>query len=165
MALVGTKDIAGTEVEVHATLYGAWRIFLDDEVIGTGDNVEAALSQARRKLARNKVKVKVPFRMPDGRRGVAHGIHAKTRDVLTRVEGESEQLSSYARVLRDDIPDFEMERYRMLVAKANDAQREANKIADEYKLDLGKTVREEIERAAAQASLEEAQAVNEAAES
>ena len=80
--------ISGVEVEVWARMGGVydaeWQIEKpgeDGERLGSGETLKQAKAQARTKLAKRKVKVEVPFRLLNGRRGIATGIHSGNGNV------------------------------------------------------------------------------------
>src|SRR4051794_26364147 len=85
MPKVGTAQILGTEVEVHANSIGIWRIELEGQSLGSGDSLDKAIAQARQKMNLSRVDVSVPFYTMDGKKGVATKIHGKTQNVMARV--------------------------------------------------------------------------------
>jgi hypothetical protein len=107
MALVGTKEISGTEYEIHASREGAWTIkepdFTDAEgklvkssVIGYGDTLDKAVQHVRQTLSRRSVKVNVPFLDEEGNELVATGIHSRNKTLLYRDKrGKSQNGSQY----------------------------------------------------------------------
>src|SRR5262245_429747 len=93
MTLIAKDKIAGNDVDIHANSTGRWYIYEPDTesgALGSGETLEQAKNQARATLAKQKVKVEVKFVDRTGKRGIAHGIHAKSRDTLVRwSNGES----------------------------------------------------------------------------
>lgn len=145
MALIGTKDINGQEVEIHAGSSGTWRIRLDDQDIGSGETLDAATAKARNAINKRKVKVEVRFVTPLGERGVATGFHGGTGKVLTRIGDQAAQVERYAKALRDDIPD---EKVQAMVSKRAQARRlmaDADEIQKEYALNLAQAVEKAID--------------------
>src|SRR4051812_7365622 len=102
MVKVGTQKILDTTVEIHADSYGRWSVMSDDKRIGSGASLEAAIAQARKQLNMSRIDVSVRFYTADGKKGVATKIHAKTRNVMTRVAGKSEQLDPNTSVFSPD---------------------------------------------------------------
>lgn len=158
MALVKSDyRIADNEVEIHAYPNGNWGITLGDEDIGYADTLEKAIARARTALAKQKVKVSVPFVTQDGERGIAHGLHAKTGKVLARVNDKPIDLG-YKQPLRADIPQDVLDRYLELTETADAAYNEAKVIEREYRLDLSTAVRKAVADAAERAVAGETEA-------
>src|SRR5580765_3674997 len=103
MAFIGMKEINGEQYEIHAGKYGEWSIHApkqegDDKPtisLGAGDTLHKAVANARVAINKTKVKLKIHFITLDGERGVATGKHARTRQILTTIEGKKEHLDSW----------------------------------------------------------------------
>jgi len=149
MVLVDTKEINGTECEIHASGYGAWLIKLDGETIGQSDaSLNAAVANARNSLNKTRAKVSVPFRTTSGKRGVAHGIHGKSRKVLARMDtGEAQHFDTYNRtILQSDTPDEVVQRLMAIDTESKNLEAERRKLMNKWQLDLSNTVRREIDQ-------------------
>lgn len=144
---IGERKITGTTVEIHAQPHlGKWVIRLPPAskgetatTLGYDEMLENALGQARAKLAKAKVKVEVPFVTRDGRRGSAYGRHAGNRDVLVRIDGQAERISS-ERVLKPDTPERVTARLVEIEETARAGQRERRQLEREWALDLDAVV-------------------------
>ncbi len=146
---IGTQTIAGQSVEIHASTQGRWSITMPDtedrSSLGSGETLEAAIEQARRAIAKRKVRVEVPFITLTGDKGVATGRHAANRDILVRIGEKAERLDDYARALQPDTPAEELTKLTAAKATEKQAQREQRRIENEYKLELGRAVDAAIE--------------------
>jgi predicted nucleotidyltransferase len=151
MAKVGVDTILDTRVEIWATNGGTWQICMPGEedkqgmVLGHGDTLDRAVTNARVQINKNKVKLHIDFVNTDGKRGYATGVHGRTRKILTVIQGEKVHLDNYATVFRADMPNEEIEHMHKIdegIAKLQAARRE---IVAEWKFDLGKAVTEAIE--------------------
>jgi len=151
MPLLGTKEILGTEVEVHADKYGTFRINDGDKVIGSGDTLDAAVTKARQELNKRKVKVEVHFKTRAGENGVATGFHGRNHTVLARVDGEAHAFepSSARRMFPADMPKAKLQRYLTLQEQQSTLKREINEIEREFEFDLWSAVTRAIDAAVA----------------
>ena len=157
MALVGTKELAGVPVEFHVGMSGGWAVYepavegedtpLHQRHIAGGDTVEKAEANARNELAKRKVKVAVNFFTEEGEPGIAHGKHARTRKLLVRINGESQQIDSYRSVLRADTPKDVVEHLAEIREEQSKLRSEEFAIKKEWKMDLSKAVDEAIKAA------------------
>jgi hypothetical protein len=142
---IGTQTIAGQSVEIHASTQGRWSITMPDtedrSSLGSGETLEAAIEQARRAIAKRKVR----FITLTGDKGVATGRHAANRDILVRIGEKAERLDDYARALQPDTPAEELTKLTAAKATEKQAQREQRRIENEYKLELGRAVDAAIE--------------------
>jgi hypothetical protein len=151
MPLLGTKEILGTEVEVHADKYGTFRINDGDKVIGSGDTLDAAVTKARQELNKRKVKVEVHFMTRDGKRGVATGFHGRNHTVLTRVGGEAQAFepTSARRMFPPDMPKAKIQRYLTLKEQEKQIRADINAIDREFEFDLWSATTKAIDAAVA----------------
>ena len=156
MALVGMKEINGEKYEIHAGQYGEWSIKPpqqegDDKppvTLGAGDTLDKAVANARVAINKGKVKLKIHFITLAGERGVATGKHARTRQILTTIEGKKEHLDSWrVKVLRPDTPQSELDRLAEIAVKISKLQKEQGEIISEYSFDLTKEVDKQIAEA------------------
>lgn len=152
MAAVGRVTLGGTEVEVHASTSGRWRIHtIENEGLGIrlgdAETLEKAEAQARTVLSKMKVKVDVPFFDEDGRRGVAYGRHAGHGNVLARVDGEAVTLNPrrYSNgILAGDTPAHVLARIKALQESIHADKRELNMLRERHGLDLVQAVADAI---------------------
>lgn len=147
-----TREISGHEVEVFAITSpgnsysdGRWSVCLKSkdgttgEEIGRAESLDKAISQARTKLAKKKVKVEVPFRLRSGKRGVATGIHGGTGNVTARIEQWSgrmdpEQLQARDQVFKAETPDSVFDRLNAIRDETNRLHDEQREIENEWNL-------------------------------
>jgi hypothetical protein len=153
MPHVGFKEIAGEKYEVHASPYGRWAIIEKDddgnatELGGSDKSLDAAVANARVELNKRKVTLAIHFKTLEGGRGIATGIHGKTRKVLTRVDGKAQQMDRYAKTLKPDTPMTVIKRYKDLVAEGNRIEAEKREIIKKWTFDLDAEVRRQIKEA------------------
>lgn len=151
MPVVGTETLASREVEIHANRFGRWSIKpVGDEstTLGFGDTLEAAKDEARRKLAKAKVKVSVPFYNIDGRHGIAYGIHAGNGDALVRYDdGETDRIkySNSRDLLKDSTPPDVLTRIAEIDKLDDTMKRERYRLMQEHAIDLKVAVQRAIE--------------------
>lgn len=116
----------------------------DEEVVVARANMyDDVIAGARQKISRSKVRVRVEFFTPEGRPGVATGIHAGSSRVVARIDGgASEQLGGYSSrtYLRGDTPPEKLDELRQL--RQDIAAREARlrAITREFGMDLHSVV-------------------------
>lgn len=148
MALLGTREVNGVELELHANVQGTfWLREPDGEEMGRGDTLDQAVQQARTEINRRKVKVEVPFVTLKGERGIATGRHGGHGKVLARVNGKATTLDTYAAVLRGDTPPevvAEIKRHQQAMAAARAAE---FKLRQQWEIRLGHAVDKAIEEA------------------
>jgi hypothetical protein len=149
MTMVGTKEILGTEVEVHADKYGTFRLVEGDKTIGSGDTLDQAVTKARQELNKRKVKVEVHFKTRTGESGVATGFHGRNSTVLTRVNGEAKayEVASARRMFPPDMPKAKLQRYLTLKEQEKTLRTEINAIEREFDYDLYTAVQKAIDTA------------------
>jgi len=149
MTLITTKEVLGTEVEIHVDKFGSFRVMEDDRALGHGDTLDAAIAKARVELNKRKVKVEVPFLTRAGENGVATGFHARNRTVLTRVDGESHAFEpmSARRMFPPDMPKAKLQRYLTLREQESTIKREINEIEREFEYDVYGAVTRAIDAA------------------
>lgn len=149
MTLIATKEVLGTEVEIHVDRYGSFRIMDDDKALGHGDTLDAAIAKARAELNKRKVKVEVPFLTRAGEKSVATGFHARNKSVLTRVEGEAHAFEpmSARRMFPPDMPKDKLQRYLTLQEQQSKIKREINEIEREFEYDVYGAVTKAIDAA------------------
>lgn len=137
-----TETISGSEVaiEVTATGYFELRVVGQDDRLAGGYTLDHAISEARGRLNKQRRKVKVPFRAPDGTPGVANGIHASTHRILARLNGKAEQYGRYDKVLKPDLPDSEVDRLREMRETWKSLNREIRNFERDNGLDLYEAV-------------------------
>lgn len=123
-----------------------------DERIGYGDSVELAVTSARQNLAKNKIKVKVPFITYSGRKGYATGLHATTGKSLVRIPSargieKAEQWEGMEqRVFKLDIPENKLKEYQHLTKKIAEFKSQMQLIESDYGIYLPIAIRAEIAR-------------------
>lgn len=150
MSFVCTKNLGGTDVDIHAGAHGHWTIYLkgttDGASLGHGPQLEGAEDEARRKIAKGKVKVNVPFYNIDGRHGIAHSIHAGNGDALVRYDGgEADRVGYGSRELvKGDTPEEVRLRIVRIDEDTSALNRERKDLMDRWSIDLRKAVNEAI---------------------
>src|SRR4051812_4135534 len=149
MAKVGTTDVLGTTVEIHADVYGNWSIHTEgnERKLGGGPTLEAATAQARRNLNLERVDVSVRFYTLDGKKGVATKIHGKNGNILTRIGGKAEQIEPHSQVFKPDTPNSVRARYTEISKETRELRVEQREIERKYLFALGRKVREELDAA------------------
>jgi hypothetical protein len=136
------------EIDVNATGYFVLREKGVDGPLGRADTLEKAITQAKAKLAKAKVRVHVPFYDLNGESGVATGIHGGHGGVTAKVGGTPVVLSTgRTRVIRADIPVDKLKRLMELRQQIWDAQREVGNIEAEFAFDVRKAVEAAIAEA------------------
>jgi hypothetical protein len=147
-------EIAGVLVRVDVNRSGRFYIVEaaaeDHQTLGLGDTLEEAKNNARREIAKRKVKVEVPFRTMKGERGVATGRRAGSRKIQAKFTDEitgrthSEQLDGYHDVLRSDTPDEAILQYKEYQQQRNEIYSKERALLDQWKLHLGQAVDEAV---------------------
>lgn len=153
--LVGTREINGKEVEIHASHHGAWSIRLVGVEGSAGhlatdtDSLDKAINKARLAIKKQEVEVAVPFKTLDGKQGIARGRHAKSRDkLLVTIGGKKESFSSYGRVLKHDTPKEVIEHLKELDDEETRIGREKREIMTKWSLKLDTAVDTAVREAA-----------------
>jgi hypothetical protein len=154
MALLGTREINNIECEVHAAVNGSWTIYrtgdapTNERFLGNDEkSLDNAVNKARQTIKRQQVKVTVPFRMPDGRKGVANGKHARGSKILTTIGSEKPQLDPYTKVLKADTPNDVIQHLKDLGEEKKKLDSEERALLKEWQLNLGNAVEDAIREA------------------
>jgi hypothetical protein len=156
----GVMTVRGRKFEVLATDASTWRAYLNGNRIEAADRekLKAKLMSATKIAAQS---VSVPFirratsRYAHGRdirRGTATGVHSGNGNLLvTWDNGDKEQFTPQygVTVLR---PDADPGEWQRLVDAQRDAEKALATFESEHRLDLGKMVRAEMEKAAGASS-------------
>lgn len=162
MTLVGTKEILGGSYEVHTSARdGEFRIIEPaveeggrSATLGSAQTLAGAVAKARAELKKRDVKVSVPFRLADGRKGTATGFHARNNTILVVYEDGSKDALSYGgrEAFKPDMPEDKVQRLAEIVEQERTLATEKRAIETAYKMDmgLGWHVKQAIERAAAE---------------
>jgi len=145
MPRVGTQKILGTEVEIHANNSGFWTIMLGDKKIGGGSTLDKAITQARQTLNLSRTDVSYPFFTAQGHKGVATKIHAKTGNVMARINGKSVQVEPRSNVFKGDTPKAKRERYEEINQEMRSLRTEQRKIEQEHMVMLAIEVKKAID--------------------
>jgi hypothetical protein len=144
MSKLGTITIMGEEVVVDADVNGSFWLYIEHpseeeggrprtDHLGRGDSLEAAKRQARTALSKRRVEVAVPFRMSDGRRGVAIKRNLRTRGVIVEIDGERDELApNSGSVLKEDAPDNVIEELKLREGRIRADQAVVNTIYKEW---------------------------------
>lgn len=151
-----TAWIVGIEVQIHITERGRFSAaMIDGTPLGSGYSLDDVIATARTNLAKQKVRVSIPFFTKAGERGEATGIHASNGAILARIDGEAAQLSGYneLRVLPVDMPAEKLDRYTELRAQVSRANAEMKLIEEGFQFNLGDAVKREVEAKAKEAAL------------
>ena len=154
-AQVGTREINNVECEIFASDSGTWTIYRAGEgerneryLAGGDSTLDATVNKARMEIKKQQVKVAVPFKMIDGKRGVAHGRHARSRNkILTKIGNKSEQLDYHTQTLKHDTPKEVIDHMRELRVEQEKLSREHRELYNEWKIDLGNAVDAAIKEA------------------
>jgi hypothetical protein len=99
------------------------------KLLASGETLEAAKRTASAKLARRKVRVRVPFRTLRGGTAVATGYHATSGKVVT-TNGEHQYPQTV--VFPDDVPQDVLDRYAELHRQAHVTERAVRAIEREH---------------------------------
>lgn len=167
-------DILATPCEVHVSTRGYFTVYLrghaDDEgakPLASEATFDAAVEKAKPQVRQRKTKVAVAYydlsRSYDQAKalgeqstwvwtsGLATGIHAGTGNVLAAVNGKSEQLSSYRRIMlyRGDMPKEVRQQIVELRTQADAVSDQMKKLNDEWQFDIAEAVQAAIAEAAA----------------
>ena len=148
MALIGTRDINNVEVEIHASPHGSWSIMQPAEgeeraipLSGAHDTLDKAITSARQEIKRRQVKVAVAFKTREGKRGIATGRHARSRDkILTEVQGKKVHYGYREQAFKPDMPNSEIDHLNELADEEAKLRKEQREIIEKWKMDLGKAV-------------------------
>jgi hypothetical protein len=142
---VGGRQINGMDTEVHADADGNFSIQIDGKSVGRGTTLEAAVTQARNAINRDKTTVNVEFiTKTGGERGVATGFHSRNRTTMARIAGgKSEQLDYQYRAFSPDIPQAKLDRFFEIQTTLNTLKAEQQAIVKEYEI----TLREQVQQA------------------
>lgn len=148
MPKVGIREINNVQVEIHASPSGGWTIMQPAEneeeramALGSGDTLDKAVTAARNEIKRRQIKVAVPFKTREGKRGVASGRHARSRDkILTEVQGEKIHIGYRETVFKPDMPKEEIEHLNELGDEEAKLRAEQREIIKKWSFDLGKAV-------------------------
>lgn len=143
---VGGRQINGMDTEVHADADGNFYIQIDGKSIGSGTTLDAAVTQARNAINRDKTTVNVEFiTKTGGERGVATGFHSRNRTTMARIAGgKSEQLDYNYKAFRADIPKAKLDRWFKIQDTLNALKTEQQAIAKEYEITLRESVQQAI---------------------
>ena len=154
MPKVGVKEILGEEYEVHASPYGRYSIHMPADEdgkaqeLGAGETLDKAIANARIRINQQRVDVNVLFYdTQSGKRGTATKIHGKTRNVMARVGGESQQISPSTMVFKGDTPKMARDKYLKLRDEARKLTVEMHKITDAHTVRIGEVVNAAIKQA------------------
>lgn len=158
MALVGTREINNVVTEIHANQHGGWTIQLpaDDEgkhgrALGShASSFEAAVNLARAEIKKRQVKVRVPFKTREGKKGYAHSRHARSTDkILTVLEdGTKEQFGYREQVFKADTPKSVIDHLNDIDEETSKLRAEKGALVQEWSLDLAKALDEAITKKA-----------------
>lgn len=107
------------------------------KLLSAGGTLEAAKRAASAKLARRKVRVRVPFRTLRGGTAVATGYHATSGKVVTT---NGEHQYPHTVVFPDDVPQDVLDRYAELHRQAHVIEQAQATIEREYTTTLGALV-------------------------
>lgn len=143
-----TEWIRGVEVQIYVTERGRFQAAtVDGARLGSGDSLVNVLATVRTNLAKQNVRVSIPFFTKAGERGEATGVHASNGTILARIDGLATQLSGYAelRVLPADMPTEKLDRYTALRDQVSKANAEMKLIEQGFEFDLGGAVKSEVE--------------------
>lgn len=152
---IGTKNILGGDYAVYADARSE-RFYIrepndnadePDEELGSGETMKAAIAAARTALNKRKVKVAVEFRLDNGQRGTATGLHGRNRRVMvTYQSGAKDQLDHFAKPLKGATPDDVIERLAEIRRQVRELKDEEREIDREWRLDnFGTHVKKAIE--------------------
>lgn len=158
---VGSVTAADRKWPVFCSAKGKFAILEDEDdpdsdvMAKDAASFEAAEAQLRASLRKRKVKVAVPFRLHDGRRATATGIHGGNGDVLGRDEhGEAVRLSTMYMgthtgrrtrgVFVADIPEERVERFAAIREEMAALEREKGEIERWYGVNLRERVEDAI---------------------
>jgi hypothetical protein len=147
--MVGGRSINGVDTEVHADATGMFQIKVDGKVVGSGESLNAAVTQARNTINRDKTVVNVEFvTKTGGERGVATGFHSRNRTIMAKIaDGKGEQLEYNYKAFKADIPKAKLNRWFEIQTQLLAIREEQQKIIKEYEI----TLREVVERAVTEA--------------
>lgn len=150
---VGETKILGEELEVHASAArgsGSFSIQQDGTRLGEGATYAEAEREAKRAIKRRRVDVEVPFKLLDGRRGVARRKHAgRLGAVLVEMDGGEKETIDHRdqrTIVRDDTPDEIVAEYGRLKDEARRSERRTMEIQREYHFDLTSVVDEAVSK-------------------
>ena len=146
--------IGGAECAVEVSEYGRFTIRDPDGwAIGHGDTLVKAKAEAAPKIAARKVKINLEYFDEDTLLpAVITGRHAKNGNLLRRINGKSEQITSHSRGnfgYRHDTPPEAIERLHQLRGEISKLESERMKLDRTYRVDLGRAAREAIDAAMA----------------
>lgn len=122
----------------------------DDEVVAVGASVNEVRQEAAKGIAKNKVRVEIPFITKRGVRGIATGFHSRTKEVLVKVEtpeGEhkTDQWSKYHwDVFDESTPVSKIDEWVRLNHERGEITDKITDIEREFIIDLSVKVREAI---------------------
>jgi hypothetical protein len=157
VALVGTREINNVEVEIHASKHGSWTIQLPaDEggqhgrALGTHNtSLDAAINLARAEIKRRQVKVDVPFKTREGKKGIAHSRHARSTDkILVVIDGKKDQIGWREQVFKADMPKEVLDHLHDIQDEQSKLKAEEREIVKEWNFDLSKALDEAITKKA-----------------
>jgi hypothetical protein len=154
MAHVANRDINNVNVEIHASPYGAWTIQLPADAEGNhgsslgshASSLDAAINLARTEIKRRQVKVSVPFKTAEGKRGIATSRHARSTDkLLTEIEGKKEHIGWRETVFKAETPQSVIDHLKEIDDEQSKLRAERIALVNEWKFDLSKAVDAAIE--------------------
>ena len=161
MALVGTKEINNVKTEIHANQYGSWSINMPAEegerggiVLGHhATSLDAAINLARQEIKRRQVKVDVPFKTREGKRGIAHSRHARSTDkILANVGDKKEQIGWREQVFKAETPQDVFDLLNDIEEEQNKLRAEQRDLIKKWGFDLNTALDEAITAKAGAAS-------------
>jgi hypothetical protein len=147
--MVGGRNINGVDTEVHADATGMFQIKVEGKVVGSGESLNAAVTQARNAINRDKTVVNIEFvTKTGGERGVATGFHSRNRTIMAKIAGgKGEQLEYNYRAFRHDIPKAKLDRWFKIQQELTRLKDEQQQISREYEINLRDSVQHAITEA------------------
>jgi hypothetical protein len=168
-----TVDILAVKCDVWVSPRGHFYVYLegrgeaDDyngrEALASAGDFDTAVEKTKPQIRKRKVKVAVPFKRVRGfggggtpvwrwEDGVASGFHSSTGNVLTTINGASEQITgrdSARSLYRGDMPQDVQDEYLRLRVEVQERQRQITAIDRKWGLDdIAKEVTAAIEATA-----------------
>lgn len=149
MPQVGVRTINGVDTEVHADAHGMFRIMLEGKALGSGNNLDTAIAQARNEINRSKTAVNVEFiTKTGGEKGVATGMHSRNRTIMASIGGgKKEQLDYNYRAFSAVMPKNKLDRWFEIQAQLKALKEEASLLERGYEIRLRERVEEAINEA------------------
>lgn len=155
----GSITVKGVKYQVSVDEDGTWSAYVNNgNTRVTGATKEALAKAVSRETRKAVTKVAVPFvqlggARPEGRRGVATGLHSRSGNILVRwSNGTSEQIRSWGNsgtVLTGELTDEEIKNWSRLRSEYTALSRQLFQFENEHKIDLPKAVRQALDKAVA----------------